>query len=152
MASKVTDIPAAPLILGLAGVLPFAGYLAALLTGLGLPPAIAAEGLALYGAIILSFMGGVQWGLAIVARDAQHMPSARWLALSVVPALIGWAALLLLPVKLALIVLAAGFAGLLGYDLRVVARGDAPVWFGRLRKLLTLLVTAILLTAAALAF
>jgi hypothetical protein len=70
------------------------------------------------------------------------------LALSVVPALIGWSCLLL-PSRPGLIGLAIGFAALLAYDLWTVHAGDAPPWYGSLRWQLTTAVVLLLLVAAA---
>ena len=58
-------IPPAALTLGLAGLLPFAACAAA---AHALPPGqqgVALQALAGYGAVILSFFGGVRWGLVI---------------------------------------------------------------------------------------
>jgi NAD(P)-dependent dehydrogenase (short-subunit alcohol dehydrogenase family) len=60
-----------------------------------------------YGASILSFLGGIQWGLA-VARPGGAGLAVR-LALSVVPSLAAWLALLL-PVRPGLLVRAASLA------------------------------------------
>lgn len=68
-----------------------------------------------YAAVTLAFAGGVHWGFALQPQDRPADPfieRAR-LGLPVVPALIGWAALLLLPVAswMALILLIAGYIG-----------------------------------------
>ncbi len=44
----------------------------------------------LYGAVILSFLGGVQWALAVTAAHA----APGQLAVAVVPSLIGWLGLI----------------------------------------------------------
>lgn len=139
-------IPAAASILGWAGVVPFAGLTLAAALGLALP---VPTGLALigYGAVILSFMGGAQWGLTVRAPDGADR-SIRGYAASVLPALLAWPCLLL-PERPALILLAVGFAALLAYDLRTVRQGQAPPWYGRLRSQLTIAVTLLLLIAAA---
>jgi hypothetical protein len=77
--------------LGLAGLLPF-------LAGAALqwftPPGwrmLAALALLTYGAVIVSFLGGIHWGLAMRAGQA---PSAR-LVWGVIPSLLGWLGILL---------------------------------------------------------
>lgn len=77
--------------LGLAGLLPF-------LAGAALqwftPPGwrmLAASALLTYGAVIVSFLGGIHWGLAMRAGQA---PAAR-LIWGVVPSLLGWLGILL---------------------------------------------------------
>lgn len=139
-------IPPSALLLGAAGVIPFAAL--ALLMAIGgaglLAPEQAERVLRLYGALILSFMGGAQWGLASASA---RRPSARALAVSVLPALFAWATFLI-PSRPGLLALAAAFLALMLYDLWTVSRGEAPAWYGRLRVGLTLAVVASLLAAA----
>ena len=104
--------------------------------------------LAGYGAVILSFMGGVHWGLAIAETPAPAAGGRLQLGLSVVPALVAWIGLLV-PAATALVVLIIAFALLLAGDLIAVGRHLAPAWYPRLRVPLTLVVVACLLTAAA---
>lgn len=97
-------------------------------------PANALTLLALYAAVILSFMGGVHWGLAL--KDAVGTSYF----VSVIPALWAWSAIAFFGPKLALAVIAAGFAALLVFDLAVVKAGGAPAWYKRLRLGLTVVV------------
>ena len=84
-----------------------------------------------YGAVILSFVGAIHWGLAMARQD----PSPRWFYASVVPALAGWLALLL-PALAGLPVLIAGFVGWRVWEHR--GGGPAlPRWFRRLRTVLS---------------
>ena len=141
-------MPSAARWLGAGGVIPFAVLAlgsafgdAAL--GLRVVPALIA-----YGAVILSFLGGVHWGLAIAGFGAAGS-AAMWphLGLSVVPSLVGWAALLV-PTSAGLPVLAAAFAAMLVIDLRATRRGAAPAWYPLLRWPLTAAVVAALVIAA----
>lgn len=138
---RLTDAPAAALALGFGGAVPFlAGAAAAWL----LPPpgAVLALSAALaYGAVILSFLGGVRWGLA--AAGFGGAPTAmRWI-LSVMPALVGWVAnLMALAPGLGL--LTAAFALAYFADARAVRDGTAPAWYGALRKPLSAFVVAAL--------
>ena len=80
--------PAAAQWLGYAGLLPFAGLALCAYFGGGEMAALARQGLYLYGAIILSFLGGLHWGrLSTPGQDF----SAGWLIWSVLPSLWGWA-------------------------------------------------------------
>jgi hypothetical protein len=138
--NKPAALPRSALILGWAGVIPFAGLTAASLAGFPLPaPAIPA--LTAYGAIILSFMGGAQWGLTVATAGLDR----RWLGYvaSVLPALAAWTALLM-PDRAALGLLIGGFVMLLAYDLWTVGAGIAPRWYGRLRLQLTVAVVVLL--------
>ena len=133
-------IPRPALLLGAAGVIPFAALAVLMVIGGAglLAPEQAERVLRLYAALILSFMGGAQWGLTTARPEG---PKARGLAVSVLPALFAWAAFLV-PSRPGLLALAAAFLALMLYDLWTVARGEAPAWYGRLRIGLTLAVIA----------
>jgi len=130
------DIPQPALVLGLAGLLPFlATALAAWLVDDRLFTFAVNLQIA-YGAIILSFLGAVHWGLALAQDDAGNW---RRLGLSVLPALAGWLALMI-ALPFGLLLLALGFAAVFFADLRTVAAGRAPAWYKALRKALTIVV------------
>ncbi len=141
---SATAIPRPALILGWLGVAPFALF--ALAGGLQIQGhrALAIQGLVAYGAVILSFMGGVQWGLAMAAPTV-GLRRAGAFAVSVLPALAAWSCVLL-PGSVALAGLAGAFALWLTYDLWTVRQGDTPAWYASLRAPLTLAVVACLLT------
>ncbi len=96
-----------------------------------------------YAAVILSFLGGIRWGLA-TRDDDETTPGI--LAMSVLPSLAGWLALLM-PDLYSFAWLAACFAGQGAVDQFAVHAGKAPAWFGHLRMRLTVLVTAAMLLA-----
>lgn len=128
-------IPASALVLGLAGLIPFAA--GALAQWLALPLLADGAGLKLivsYGAIILSFLGGIRWGTAIGPFD-QRRQGFEFLA-SVLGSLVGLAAVFLAAVP-ALALLIAGFLLQALWDVRSVEGGRLPQWFGKLRMLLT---------------
>lgn len=135
-------VPDPAVLLGLAGLLPFVVGALATLDG-GPLGQWAPSALLGYAAVILSFMGGVHWGLAMTAER----PSWLRYGASVVPALLGWLALLI-GGRLAFLLLVASFASLLAYDLGAVRAGEAPAWYPRLRWPLTLVVVLCLLLAA----
>ncbi|WP_299566415.1 DUF3429 domain-containing protein [uncultured Sulfitobacter sp.] len=141
-------IPRTPLLLGLAGVIPFVWGALTLLS-----PAAADFGISVlgprfigpyvqlfYGAIILSFMSGVLWGFATKAESNQ---AATGYVLSVIPAL--WAFFMTgngpVSASLNLII---GFVGLLLIDFSFWTWGLAPQWWMSLRILLTAIVVACL--------
>ena len=124
-------IPLEPLLLGLAGLIPFAGLSAALAFAPSSAPDDAVRILVLYAAVILSFMGGVHWGLAL-----RQAPGTSFAA-SVVPSLMAWAAAGFLDSRTALITMATGFLVLLAYDIKVVRASGAPEWYRPLRIGLT---------------
>jgi hypothetical protein len=143
----VHRIPPAAAWLGAAGLLPFLGLaLAALILG-GAASATALRALLAYGAVILSFLGGIHWGLAIAAPATQRLTA--WLCLSIIPSLLAWVALLL-PAPAGLLLLAASIAAMLLPDRRATASGQAPAWYPALRLPLSA-AAAISLLAATLA-
>lgn len=147
IADNQQGIPTSALVLGLCGLVPFIGT--AVLVwwpqpiGQWLPQARLAEcsvtqpatlALGGYGAVILSFLGGVRWGNLLF--DQARLNSWVPLMLSVLPSLIAWPALLLSPI-LMLTLLMAGFSLQYALDVAAVKRGELPVWFGRLRRVLS---------------
>jgi hypothetical protein len=148
VAEPAGHIPVSALVLGVLGVAPFAGLGLAVVIGADLTPFQAAAALSTYGAVILSFMGGAQWGLAVAAEPGDRTGLWRRFGISVVPALVGWSALLP-PARIGLAVLGAAFALLAAYDLWTVRRGEAPAWYGRLRLGLSAAVVACLAVVVA---
>jgi hypothetical protein len=140
-APSETSAPKAARLLGWGGVIPFVALALASLTA----APEAAPLLLGYGAIILSFMGAVWWGVAMARGET----GPRLYAISVLPALAAFAALLV-PVGIGLWVLVAGFAALLLFDLAQVGKGVAPLWYGALRAKLTACVLLSLLLVAVL--
>lgn len=114
-------------ILGYAGLIPF--VLVAVGHLLGRP--VAGLGLA-YGAVILSFLGGIQWGTALRMDSGQHR-----LVASVVPSLIGWMALMFTQ-PFSSVMLIGGLAGQWLYDWRHQEGADWPEGFMTLRTHLSL--------------
>ena len=124
---NLPNIPKAALWLGFLGLTPFfvgAGVSVASSSSLN---EAALQALLAYGAVILSFLGGVRWGLVIASTDPAAMLGP--LFVSTVPALLGWVALLV-PVSTGLMMLALSFAAMLVADLRF---SIAPNWYRLLR-------------------
>jgi hypothetical protein len=142
-------IPPAARWFGLTGAIPF---MVLSFGGEFLSPAhqsYAQFSLMAYGAVILSFLGGVHWGRAIVPPEHGRLEDKTlWvpLAISVTPSLFGWGALLV-PRFIALPILAASFAAMLLIDLFMVRIGSLPEWYGNLLVILSAVVVASLLFA-----
>ena len=108
-------------VLGYAGLIPFvAGALATWALG-DEPRAAAAFALAGYGAVIVSFLGGIHWGLGFLRGDAVRFV---W---GVVPSLVAWPALLLPPAA-GLALLAAMLVVCYVVDRRVYPAYDLQRW------------------------
>jgi hypothetical protein len=126
--------------LGLAGLLPFvAGALGLWLVDAAWRPWVA-QALVAYGALIVSFLGGIHWGLA--ARAGTPPPPAL-LVWGVLPSLIAWPALLM-PAPAALVLLAAALLLCLVVDRRLYpAHGAAALLPLRLRLTLVAAVACV---------
>ena len=144
----MTHIPRAPLLLGLAGLIPFVWGAATVisddLAALGLqflgPRFIGPYVQLFYGSVILSFMSGVLWGFATKATGPQ---AATGYVLSVIPAL--WAFFMTGggPTSAGMNLI-FGFVGLLMLDFAFSRWGLTPPWWMALRVLLTAIVVACL--------
>lgn len=134
--------PPAAAVLGYLGCLPFAAMAVALWRVADpVHQRELAWALAAYGAVILSFLGGVRWGREI----ARHGPAAGRspLVLSVVPSLLAWIALLLPGPAHPLLALLMAFVVVGVLDVQEVElRG-----YARLRLILTVIVCACLVAA-----
>ena len=140
---KQRVVPTNALILGYSGLLPF-------IAGAVLCHPVAATyrpfGAALlsdYGAIILSVMGGVHWGAAMI-RDGSDNGKLEKSVVSSLAALLG----ILVGGPAGLLILAIGFIGLLLYDEAEVKKGQLTRWYPYLRRPLTTIVVMCLLFGA----
>jgi Protein of unknown function (DUF3429) len=88
---RISGIPAAPLMLTLAGIAPFAAGAGVMWAAEDDPVLQAQAGLTLlvYGAVILSFLGGLRWGAEVVERGDKG-PRTLVLICSVLGSLAGW--------------------------------------------------------------
>jgi len=134
--------------LTLAGVVPFVlatGALFASDASSVRVPAITA--LVTYSAVILSFLGGIEWGLAIRDDSGNEASRAIALGLSTVSSLAAWA-VLWLPSATWQVGAALGlFVAVWAADQWMAARGLLPTWFVDLRTAVSVLVAAILAAA-----
>ena len=89
-----------------------------------------------YAAVILSFMGAIHWGIAMSNLKEDNF---RYFIISVIPALIAWASLLM-PESYAIILLIIGFIALIMYDWAVEKSLRLPSWYLPMRKKLTTVV------------
>lgn len=125
-------LPTPARLLGAAGLIPFAGL--ALASLFGWPGAVPA--LIAYGATILAFLGAVHWGLALRAPAAERGADLARFGLGVIPALLGWVALLL-PPSLALGLLALAILATATVESLGARLGLVPGIYLRLRWMLS---------------
>lgn len=147
--------------LGIAGIIPF---VVCAMAALGLRDDAAGEqwlaALIAYGAVILSFVGAVHWGFVLaspspeIAEGAGATMPRRWkdttrLALGVVPAVVGWVALLGPMIgshSFSIALLIAGFIGTVLIERDFDRQDLLPTGYMWLRWLLTLVVLLVLIT------
>ena len=96
-----------------------------------------------YAAAVLSFLGGIRWGLALRGRDGNGKAD---LILGIVPPLVGWIAIVV-PAPLNFVLLAVAFAAQGAWDSLTLTSDAAPDWFRRIRIQMTVLVVAALVVA-----
>jgi hypothetical protein len=133
-------------VLGFAGLVPFVALAAAVCFGPVTWYVYWLVALSYYGAVILTFVGALQWAYA-VKRSARG--GGAWLqyGFSIAPALIAWLSLLL-PVWTALQMQAAGLLICYAFDRNVARFDPVPAWFLRMRAVLTLVAAATLTLAS----
>jgi hypothetical protein len=124
--------PRSVLTYGLLGLIPFLAPVVIALARPDLTPQ-ARQVQALYGGLILSFLGGVRWGFAVKAPS----PDPTTITLSMLPTLCALAILTLLghAPRLELLALAAALLAHWAWDL---SASEAPAWFARMRTILTI--------------
>jgi hypothetical protein len=105
-----------------------------------------------YGAVVLALFGGVHWGLLLFAAEPRPADRLR-LVLGVVPALVGWAALLvtiIFPGVVALGLLIVGYAAFALSETRLYHAGLLSRGYMWLRWGHTLAVVTVLVALLAL--
>ncbi len=109
--------------LGYAGLLPFVA--GAVLVWLVRPEAHPYVALALsgYAAVIVSFLGGIHWGLAM----RQPSPPLPWLVWGVVPSLVAWLAVLM-PASAGLVVFGLALLACYAVDRRLYPAQGVAHW------------------------
>ncbi|KAF7306021.1 hypothetical protein HMN09_00756700 [Mycena chlorophos] len=99
-----------------------------------------------YGAVMLSFLGALHWGMEF-AGFGGHQGYKR-LALGAVPVLVAWPTLALDP-TMALAAQWAGFTALWWADLKATSLGWTPKWYAQYRFYLSILAGACILGSLA---
>ncbi|KAJ3516643.1 hypothetical protein NLJ89_g984 [Agrocybe chaxingu] len=151
-----SEVPQPIFVLGLAGGLPYLGasattvylahqaQLATAGNAIGMDPGVALTILdqalnlqVTYGAVMLSFLGALHWGMEIAGYGG-HKGYAR-LALGTAPMLVAWPTLGMQPM-LALCLQWLGYTGLWYADSKATMAGWTPKWYSQYRFYLSILV------------
>ncbi|KAI1272116.1 hypothetical protein F5Y07DRAFT_311906 [Xylaria sp. FL0933] len=160
---SLANAPDEPYWLGLAGTLPYLGtslstvYLAWVLNTPWPAPSAFANNIMInqetashlmsilepiqlgYGAVIISFLGAVHWGLEYAAKVPDQARTRFRYGVGVAAPIFAWPTLFL-PVEFALISQFAAFVALYFADARATVRGWAPAWYSTYRFALTAVV------------
>ena len=125
-----------------AGAVPFIIFALALLFLASDNPLslVAVDALKTWCAVVLSFLGGIRWGLAM--KEDPELARSQFLASIVAPA-VAWLSLFL-PVPYVFGVLALAIAGQGAWDSFAGQRGVFGLWFVKLRMVFTFIAVATL--------
>ncbi|KAK4445599.1 hypothetical protein QBC34DRAFT_441620 [Podospora aff. communis PSN243] len=164
-AFALSTVPKEPYALGLAGTLPYMGTSIAtlylswnlnttwptssnLLNSILVSHETASHWLHLlepiqvgYGAVIISFLGAIHWGLEFAEKSASHNRTRFRYAIGVIAPAVAWPTVFM-PVHWALTTQFLSFTFLYLADARATTWGWAPQWYGTYRWVLTAVVGA----------
>ncbi|KAM9280607.1 transmembrane protein 69 [Cariama cristata] len=140
------DSPKPALYLSLAGLIPFVSVpLLMAVQGTYYPEMGFAQ--VTYGAVTVSFLGGMRWGFAL-PENSPAKPDWLNLANSTIPPLLAWQALLFKDVTVGAVMLVLSLGVALHYDVSLLP--TYPRWFKVLRVVGTVVMVLSLLATAAL--
>lgn len=88
-----------------------------------------------YGIVILSFLGGVHWGVTIMAGGSDQEETKKALIWGVIPTLIAWCSMI--NMLFGFVVQVVGFIAAYKIDKRLYQSYSVPGWFINLRLQLT---------------
>ncbi|NXF30617.1 TMM69 protein, partial [Nyctibius bracteatus] len=143
---SLKDSPNPALYLSLAGLIPFVSVpLSMAIQGTYYPELAFAQ--IMYGAVTVSFLGGMRWGFAL-PENSPAKPDWLNLANSTVPPLLAWQALLFKDITSGAIMLVMALGVALHYDISLLP--TYPRWFKVLRVVGTVVMVLSLLATAAL--
>ncbi|HIB18802.1 MAG TPA: DUF3429 domain-containing protein [Alphaproteobacteria bacterium] len=139
--------PWGTLVVGFVGL--FAFFTFALAMAFGSPTLAITAYLQLmhFGALVLSFIGAVHWGLAIGANARGITVPSWWYLASTLPMALGWLTLALARPTTKILLLSLGFFATFMLDVSATTRGHAPSWYKNFRKIMTIAVLVALTVA-----
>ncbi|KOS20085.1 hypothetical protein ESCO_006327 [Escovopsis weberi] len=92
-----------------------------------------------YGAVIISFLGAIHWGLEYAEKDPDPDRTRFRYGMGLAASIAAWPTLLM-PIEFSLIAQFMAFMALYYADARATYRGWAPSWYAKYRFLLTAMV------------
>jgi uncharacterized membrane protein YhdT len=136
-----------PLTLTLLSAIPFVGFSVAVSMQVFSDNGFVIRSLLSYSAVILSFMGGIHWGVAVTSYAHDRRVANLLIAESVVPSTLAWAALFHTELHIQLLVLTLLFTFVWAIDSILVGKKILPGWFFEIRCIITPIVVVSLYVA-----
>lgn len=146
MSTLRVEAPMSVSMLGYGGLIPFV-FLTLALWAEPSDSAFWTLALVSYGAVILSFVGAIHWGIAMLSHELGPRIANRRFVWSVVPSLMGWSATLLSP-NWGVWLLVSGFALHYWQDHLLQTYMTLPKWYLPLRRRLSVVACLSLLAAS----
>ncbi len=139
-------------LLTVAGVIPFVALLALMFVGDHVQYveqlSLYLQLLTTYSAVILSFLGGIQWGIGVSISESAPRSAKTLFYLSVVPSLLAWT-MLMIPHPISRVLVAISIFGFVWIiDTLLNLQRLIPAWFYKLRTVITGSVISTLVIAA----
>ncbi|NXJ03704.1 TMM69 protein, partial [Odontophorus gujanensis] len=141
---SIKDSPKPALYLSLAGLIPLVSVPLLMIIQRTYHPELALVQV-MYGAVIVSFIGGMKWGFAI-PENSPAKPDWLNLANSTILPLLAWQALLLKDITSSAVMLVISLGIALHYDLSLLP--TYPLWFKGLRIVVTVVAALSLLATS----
>lgn len=130
-----------------AGALPFIAGTAMLFIAPAAQEAVFGKLLITYAVVIASFLGGIQWGVALEHSETAPTSARNLFFISVIPSLFAWAVLFVPSFKAQLLAAAVLFASIWALDALLALQKLIPGWFFKLRCIITGIVVLCLIAA-----
>lgn len=136
-----------PLTLTMLSAVPFVALSVAVSARVFENNAMVIHALLSYSTVILSFLGGVHWGIAITNYVHDKRVANILIAESVLPSVLAWGGLLHAELHIQLLLLTVLFTFIWAIDSMLVERKVIPVWFFEIRCIITPIVVTSLYVA-----
>ena len=136
-----------PLTLTLISAVPFVGLSIAVSARMFDDNSFVIHALLSYSTVILSFLGGIHWGIAITSYAHDKRTANMLIAESVLPSTLAWGVLLHGPLHIQLLVLTILFTFVWAIDSILVGRKVISLWFFEIRCIITPIVVVSLYVA-----
>ncbi|MCW5626425.1 MAG: DUF3429 domain-containing protein, partial [Burkholderiales bacterium] len=128
MTPHQAPVPATPLWIGAGSLLPFVLLAGALFIVPEAYRPMLHEWLRSWSAVVLTFVGALHWGIAMLHRDMRERERNTAMAWSFVPAVVAWICLLL-PQRTGLLLIGAMFVVHFSMDLALAKRFSIADWY-----------------------